>query len=688
MYITTYIVLAIAAVGAIRPIKQCEPLSEPQPNYNNYRCERGELEDKTPLNYLPPKSTLWKHFIKGSEGAACRVCPQFIKTCGNTTNLRYHLQRKHPDIYDKMVNTSESSDKPQKRKEIPSEDIAHEEEEEDDDEQLTLSPSTSSKSSVRVNSSKLCNLKQRKIKQPRLENAFFKQKSFLDGGSKASDITNKLVFMIAKDNMPLSTVEKQGFQTFMKCVSPLYIVPSRKVITSLIEEKYFYLSNLIKEELSNVDDIALTTDIWTDSHTKSYLGVTAHYHINCNKKTVMIGVTELNDRHISDNLKEWLLEIVEKWSISLQSIVVVVSDNASNIKKAIIDGFGEKKSLGCYAHTLNLVLAKIIEEDTIVSALCKKVKSIVTFFKKSVLLSDLLREHSHLTLIQSVETRWNSTFDMLERFIQLSDKIGLILLQHPTAPSMLSALELQTIKEFMELLKPFKTATTIFSGEMYVTGSQVIPIIHTLANQLESCKPTSEVGCHMKKVLTQELQARFKNIEEKSLIAIATILDPRFKKIHFLDRIACCHAINKITNILNIANKENVHKQQESNFEYQSANKNDVFWAYHETLIHKSKQYISSNTTNNEMPEEFRYYLNQVPININECPLKYWQGHPHSSLAKLAKRYLTIIATSVPSERLFSRAGNIINDLRNRLTGQHLQQLLFLNSLSIEDWHL
>lgn len=68
-----------------------------------------------------------------------------------------------------------------------------------------------------------------------------------------------------------------------------------------------------------------------------------------------------------------------------------------------------------------------------------------------------------------------------------------------------------------------------------------------------------------------------------------------------------------------------------------------------------------------------------------ECPLKYWQNYSQSPLSKLAKRYLTIIATSVPSERLFSRAGNIITDLRNRLTGEHLQQLLFLNSLSIED---
>lgn len=167
---------------------------------------------------------------------------------------------------------------------------------------------------------------------------------------------------------------------------------------------------------------------------------------------------------------------------------------------------------------------------------------------------------------------------MLFRFIQLFDKIGLILLQHPTAPSMLSALELQTIKKFIQLLEPFKTATTMLSGEMYVTGSKVIPIIHTLANQLESCIPISEIGHHMKNVLTREFQARFKNIESKSLIAIATILDPRFKKIHFLDRIACSHAVNKISNMLNIANKENIQEQQENNSQSESVNQDGVFW--------------------------------------------------------------------------------------------------------------
>lgn len=79
--------------------------------------------------------------------------------------------------------------------------------------------------------------------------------------------------------------------------------------------------------------------------------------------------------------------------------------------------------------------------------------------------ADELRARSTLKLIQSVETRWNSTYDMLERFIELADKVSGILLQQPAAPIMLTASELHAVKEFVQLLKPFDEATRIICGE-------------------------------------------------------------------------------------------------------------------------------------------------------------------------------------------------------------------------------
>lgn len=181
--------------------------------------------------------------------------------------------------------------------------------------------------------------------------------------------------MLAKDNMPFRTVEKVGFQGFMKTVAPLYKVPSRKVITQCMKGKYDLLSGIIKTKLEAVVHLSLTTDVWTDTlNTKSYLGVTAHFISGQKQKSVTIGVTELDDKHTSANLERWLLEIVEEWKIKQENITVVVSDNAANIKKAIVDAFGADKHLPCFAHTLNLVPSKIIDKDVTISSLCAKIK--------------------------------------------------------------------------------------------------------------------------------------------------------------------------------------------------------------------------------------------------------------------------------------------------------------------------
>ena len=47
-------------------------------------------------------------------------------------------------------------------------------------------------------------------------------------------------------------------------------------------------------------------------------------------------------------------------------------------------------------------------------------------------------------------------------------------------------------------------------------------------------------------------------------------------------------------------------------------------------------------------------------------------------MAKLACYYLTPPPTSTDVERLFSIAGNILTDSRNRLTPENLEKLLFI----------
>ncbi|KAL3244536.1 hypothetical protein MRX96_002295 [Rhipicephalus microplus] len=51
----------------------------------------------------------------------------------------------------------------------------------------------------------------------------------------------------------------------------------------------------------------------------------------------------------------------------------------------------------------------------------------------------------------------------------------------------------------------------------------------------------------------------------------------------------------------------------------------------------------------------------------------------YPSVAKLRTQYLPIPATSVPSERAFSVAGEVVSVRRERLLPDHVEQLIFLH---------
>lgn len=81
-------------------------------------------------------------------------------------------------------------------------------------------------------------------------------------------------------------------------------------------------------------------------------------------------------------------------------------------------------------------------------------------------------------------------------------------------------------------------------------------------------------------------------------------------------------------------------------------------------------------------------YLAKPVVDINTSPLDTWEiiKTMYPNLYKIARQKLGILATSVPAERLFSKTGATLSKTRNRLIGKRMSKLVFMNSLSEEDW--
>ncbi|KAJ8264575.1 hypothetical protein GJAV_G00150870 [Gymnothorax javanicus] len=90
-----------------------------------------------------------------------------------------------------------------------------------------------------------------------------------------------------------------------------------------------------------------------------------------------------------------------------------------------------------------------------------------------------------LKLMQEVDTRWNSTYHMLQRIYDLREPVGAALAGLRTDIVPLSSEHYAIIADCLKVLSPFSDATVELSEEKKVSGSKVIPLLTMLHHALE-----------------------------------------------------------------------------------------------------------------------------------------------------------------------------------------------------------
>lgn len=299
---------------------------------------------------------------------------------------------------------------------------------------------------------------------------------------------------------------------------------------------------------------------------------------------------------------------------------------------------------------------------------------------------------------------------MMERFSKLKDSLVLYLSANPIA--MISPEDWMNIKKIVQLMQPFEEITRNLSSSQ-VSISSVIPLIQVLMATLqqEETKPdTSEQFKKFTTKLRDELKtcARFGNLVEDDKYTIATYLDPRYKS-HFFTSIITEQVESKLLNATIMINNITFRTRQPNSMQdddrvpspkrsrtqfvnedievQPSTSKSSSSLQILESMLSVNEdQNENSSTTDDgdnlylEIQSHVREYKKEKRLPLNEDPLMWWKvnAHKYPHLLPIVRQYLSAPPSSVASEQLFSAAGLIYEEHRNRLKGEKAAKLLFI----------
>jgi len=202
----------------------------------------------------------------------------------------------------------------------------------------------------------------------------------------------------------------------MNEVEPRYVVPSRKHITDVVLLSIMKgVTAGVAKELTSVQWYSFTTDIWsTEVRNDSLHSFTVHWLTEIfERKEAVLHAHPLSGSHSGEMLCREYNAMLSKWKINNEQVHLIVRDNASNMVKPMSDG--DFEDLGCFAHTLQLIINDGIFSQRAVTDLLAICRQIVGHFKCSPLAYDRLKsiqdrlQLKQHRLKQDVATRWNST---------------------------------------------------------------------------------------------------------------------------------------------------------------------------------------------------------------------------------------------------------------------------------------
>ncbi|XP_065193157.1 zinc finger BED domain-containing protein 4-like [Sycon ciliatum] len=356
----------------------------------------------------------------------------------------------------------------------------------------------------------------------------------------------------------------------------------------------------------------------------------------------------------------------------------------------------------CIAHRLQTAIRHALDLD-VVAKLLSRCRKLVGHFKHSCLAAGALESKQRqlnadaqpLKVIQDVPTRWNSAYYMIDRLLKLRVALTAVLCDSSITSKqtdrdlLLKDNQWKLAEQLVHILEPFESATSTISGQKYVTLSLLFPITCHLLSVMEGehAKPLTTAAKSVAAKLKSELIRKFPNVScplPTSMPVVCAALDPRFRSLQFLDDDKASAAKDHVKSLL--AESAAVTSASEP-----PRKKACVTSGGLSRLFGRSQPSKDVPSTTNADAEtrlrdrEVELFFTEDDLDVDDSPLEWWRKNEHRfpGLSTLARRYLSVLETSVPSERIFSAAGRLVTKLCNGLSPAHIDASIFLSVNSV-----
>ena len=299
---------------------------------------------------------------------------------------------------------------------------------------------------------------------------------------------------------------------------------------------------------------------------------------------------------------------------------------------------------------------------------------------------------------------------MLERFIYFKEEINLLL---EKANNLLNSKKNNiNIDSFIitnnkwnylilirNILKIFRKPIIKLQASNYTIIYYIIPYITKLLSEIENytLKNLEETNPYLSIALLEAYNKLldYYSIKDKTYINklkdlyLTTLLNPCFKLEIFNTLGFNNIIINKIKDyFIEIYNKYKLEYYSNTNINIniilQSSINTNITNTNNENSNSDNEFYINKDNNNNNK-EEIEIYLKENRISKEINIIDYYKANKNRFpiLFNIVKDYLAIMATSAPSEFIFSKTSDIITKKRNRLLPNTIKQIITLKSWNI-----